>query len=77
PVEILQAREVPLGGARAMLVHRTLPQRGRPTIGAWCFADHYGGPDDPTDHPMIVPPHPHTGLQTASWLFSGEIEHHD
>jgi redox-sensitive bicupin YhaK (pirin superfamily) len=26
---------------------------------------------------MIVPPHPHTGLQTVSWLFSGEIEHRD
>ena len=26
---------------------------------------------------MRVPPHPHTGLQTVSWLFTGEIEHHD
>ena len=26
---------------------------------------------------MDVPPHPHTGLQTVSWLFSGEIEHRD
>ncbi len=26
---------------------------------------------------MVVAPHPHTGLQTASWLFSGEIEHRD
>ena len=26
---------------------------------------------------MNVPPHPHTGLQTASWLFQGEIEHRD
>ncbi len=26
---------------------------------------------------MVVPPHPHTGLQTVSWLFSGEIEHRD
>jgi quercetin 2,3-dioxygenase len=24
---------------------------------------------------MDVPPHPHTGLQTASWLFSGGVEH--
>ena len=23
------------------------------------------------------PPHPHTGLQTVSWLFTGEIEHRD
>jgi len=26
---------------------------------------------------MDVPPHPHTGLQTAGWLFQGEIEHRD
>jgi redox-sensitive bicupin YhaK (pirin superfamily) len=26
---------------------------------------------------MDVPPHPHTGLQTVSWLFDGEVEHRD
>lgn len=26
---------------------------------------------------MDVAPHPHTGLQTVSWLFEGEIEHRD
>lgn len=26
---------------------------------------------------MDVPPHPHTGLQTVSWLFSGRVEHRD
>lgn len=26
---------------------------------------------------MLVPPHPHTSLQTVSWLFAGEIEHRD
>lgn len=26
---------------------------------------------------MLVAAHPHTGLQTVSWLFSGEIEHRD
>jgi redox-sensitive bicupin YhaK (pirin superfamily) len=26
---------------------------------------------------MLVPPHPHTSLQTVSWLFEGEIEHRD
>ncbi|MFF8669494.1 pirin family protein [Streptomyces sp. NPDC015242] len=75
-VEVLSAREVPLGGPRAMPVRRTLPQRARSLIGAWCFADHYG-PVDATERGMVVPPHPHTGLQTVSWLFSGEIEHRD
>ena len=26
---------------------------------------------------MQVPPHPHTGLQTASWLFDGLVLHRD
>ena len=76
-VEVLEPRDVPLGGPRAMQVRRTLPQRGRSLIGAWCFVDHYG-PDDVTDSGgMSVAPHPHTGLQTVSWLFTGEIEHRD
>ncbi|MGV0153658.1 pirin family protein [Rhodococcus sp. GB-02] len=76
-IQILTPRDVPLGGPRAMRVRRTLPQRERSLIGAWCFADHYG-PDDVGNGPgMHVPPHPHTGLQTVSWLFTGEIEHRD
>jgi redox-sensitive bicupin YhaK (pirin superfamily) len=76
-IEVLTAREVPLGGPRAMLVRRTLPQRHRSLVGAWCFADHYGPHDVRTAGGMDVPPHPHTGLQTVSWLFSGEVEHRD
>ena len=76
-VEIMTPRDVPLGGPRAMRVRRTLPQRHRSLIGAWCFVDHYG-PDEVADSGgMSVAPHPHTGLQTVSWLFTGEIEHRD
>ena len=76
-LEIVSPREVPLGGLRAMTVRRTLPQRGRSLIGAWCFADHYGPDDVAVTGGMVVPPHPHTGLQTVSWLFTGEVEHRD
>ncbi|WP_422333810.1 pirin family protein [Rhodococcus sp. (in: high G+C Gram-positive bacteria)] len=76
-VEVITSREVPLGGPRAMPVRRTLPQRGRSLIGAWCFADHYGPDDVSATGGMDVAPHPHTGLQTVSWLFTGEIEHRD
>jgi redox-sensitive bicupin YhaK (pirin superfamily) len=76
-MQILSPRAVPLGGLRAMTVRRTLPQRQRTFVGAWCFVDHYG-PDRVGPHGgMMVSPHPHTGLQTVSWLFSGEIEHRD
>jgi redox-sensitive bicupin YhaK (pirin superfamily) len=76
-VEVLGAREVPLGGPRAMTVRRTLPQRKRSLVGAWCFADHYGPGDVSTGGRMSMGAHPHSGLQTVSWLFSGEIEHRD
>jgi redox-sensitive bicupin YhaK (pirin superfamily) len=76
-LEVLRPREVPLGGPRAILVRRTLPQRQRSLIGAWCFADHYGPHDLRRSSGMDVAPHPHTGLQTISWLFSGEVEHRD
>ncbi len=74
---VLHPREVPLGGPRAIRVRRTLPQRERSLIGAWCFADHYGPHDVRGGTGMDVPPHPHTGLQTVSWLFRGEVEHRD
>lgn len=69
---------MPLGGLRALEVRRTLPHRDRSFIGAWCFVDHYGPtPVNGDADGMDVPPHPHTGLQTVSWLFAGEIEHRD
>lgn len=75
--ELLNPRDVPLGGLRAMTVRRTLPQRSRSLIGAWCFADHYGPDDISRTGGMQVAPHPHTGLATVSWLFEGRIEHRD
>ncbi|MBC9733038.1 pirin family protein [Nocardioides marmotae] len=76
-LEVLTPRDVPLGGPRAMTVRRTLPQRHRSLVGAWCFLDHYGPDDVAETGGMVVAPHPHTGLQTVSWLFTGEIEHRD
>src|SRR4051794_16036828 len=75
--EILVPRDVPLGGLRAMTVRRTLPQRQRSLIGAWCFLDHYGPDRVDETGGMLVAPHPHIGLQTVSWLFGGSIEHRD
>jgi quercetin 2,3-dioxygenase len=58
-------------------VRRLLPTIGRRLVGAWAFVDHYG-PDDVAASPgMQVPPHPHTGLQTVSWLLEGEVHHRD
>ncbi|MFF2082786.1 pirin family protein [Nocardia sp. NPDC058176] len=75
--EILEPRVVPLGGVRAMTVYRTLPQRQRSLVGAWCFLDHFGPDDVSATGGMQVARHPHTGLATVSWLFAGRVEHLD
>ncbi|MFF6785276.1 pirin family protein [Streptomyces sp. NPDC012510] len=73
--ELLSPRTVPLGESTE--VRRLLPNLGRRMVGAWAFVDHYG-PDDIADEPgMQVPPHPHMGLQTVSWLHEGEVLHRD
>ncbi|WP_327065660.1 pirin family protein [Kitasatospora sp. NBC_01302] len=73
--ELLTGRAVQLGESTE--VRRLLPAMGRRMVGAWCFVDHYG-PDDIADEPgMQVPPHPHMGLQTVSWLHEGEVLHRD
>ncbi|GAA4284019.1 pirin family protein [Brevibacterium daeguense] len=76
-VDIITARDVPLGGPRAMTVRRTLPQRKRSLIGPWCFLDHYGPDDVTATGGMQVPRHPHTGLATVTLLFEGRVEHID
>ncbi|WOQ69810.1 pirin family protein [Microbacterium limosum] len=70
---LLTSRDVPLGGVRGMEVHRALPQRDLPMIGAWCFLDRFG----PQVARMRVEPHPHIGLQTVTWPFVGEVRHRD
>ncbi|MFC4536174.1 pirin family protein [Sphaerisporangium dianthi] len=71
--ELLAGREVVLGGTRGMKVARTLPGRERRMVGAWCFLDDYG----PEPATMSVGPHPHTGLQTVTWLLEGQVLHRD
>ena len=75
--QALAPRDVPLGGPRSMTVRRTLPHRHRRMVGAWCFVDDYGPTDLRGQDGMQVPPHPHTGLQTVSWLLEGEVLHRD
>src|SRR6187200_1757421 len=72
---LLTARRVPLG--KTTEVARALPDRQIRMIGAWCFLDHYGPENVSGSAGMQVWAHPHTGLQTVSWLFDGEIEHRD
>ncbi len=73
--DLLPGREVPIG--KYTTVQRMLPHRERRTVGAWCFLDHFG-PQSVINMPgMQVPPHPHMGLQTVTWLLDGEVLHRD
>jgi quercetin 2,3-dioxygenase len=73
-VEITPSREATVG---AMRVRRALPRRGRRTVGAWCFADHMGPELVTETRGLDIGPHPHTGLQTVTWLVAGEVLHRD
>ncbi len=58
-------------------VRRLLPLRRRRSVGAWCFVDHYGPTSVDGVAGMQVPPHPHIGLQTVTWLLDGTVLHRD
>ncbi|HZD65573.1 MAG TPA: pirin family protein, partial [Acidimicrobiales bacterium] len=68
--ELTAARQTRLGD---LGVERFLPLRHRRTVGGWCFVDHYGPTSVDGGPGMRVPPHPHLGLQTVTWLFQGEV----
>jgi redox-sensitive bicupin YhaK (pirin superfamily) len=72
--ELTEAREAHVGD---MAVRRLLPLRLRRSVGAWCFIDHYGPMSVDGVTGMRVPPHPHIGLQTVTWLISGNVLHRD
>ncbi len=64
-----------LGGG--FTVRRLLPAVQRKSVGPFLFFDHFGPVTvQPTDE-YDVRPHPHIGLATVSYLFSGAILHRD
>jgi redox-sensitive bicupin YhaK (pirin superfamily) len=57
-------------------VRRALPVRAHRLVGPWCFLDEMG-PVTVGSTALDVPPHPHIGLQTVTWLIEGELLHRD
>lgn len=74
-LERISARVSTLG--QGMTIRRVLPSRQRRMIGAWCFFDHAGPLAYEAGHGIAVGPHPHTGLQTFSWMIEGRMRHTD
>jgi len=73
-LEAYPNRDVSLGH---LTVTRVLPIRDRRMVGPWCFLDRFGPLSFSAEKPMDVAPHPHTGLQTVTWLLEGEVLHDD
>ena len=74
PAELTIGRVARVGDIE---VRRLLPLRHRRSVGAWCFVDHYGPTSVDGVAGMQVPPHPHIGLQTVTWLLDGNVMHRD
>jgi redox-sensitive bicupin YhaK (pirin superfamily) len=73
-LELTAAKQAQVGD---ITVRRLLPLRLRRSVGAWCFVDHYGPQSVDGVTGMLVPPHPHIGLQTVTWLLAGNVLHRD
>lgn len=59
------------------MVGRLLPFREKRMVGPFSFIDHMG-PALLSDHENLdVPPHPHIGLSTLTYLFEGSVMHKD
>ncbi len=73
---VIDARRRDLGGFE---VGRVLPFAERRMVGPFVFFDHMGPVDIPAGVPRStdVRPHPHIGLSTVTYLFSGEMRHQD
>lgn len=70
----LAARESRLVGNFS--VYRALPRRELRRVGGFVFFDHFDA-ENVSPAEFDVPPHPHIGLQTVTYLFEGEILHTD
>lgn len=71
---IIEERAADIGN---FLVGRLLPFREKRAVGPFVFIDHMGPADLKDYQNMDVPPHPHIGLSTLTYLFEGAIMHRD
>lgn len=58
-------------------VRRSLPTREHRRIGPFVFCDHFGPGPAPSTPGVVAPEHPHVGLQTVTYVFSGRVHHRD
>ena len=76
----IQSNNLLIGKSRvigALEVKRVLPHSTRQMVGPFIFFDQMGPNEFITEGGIDVRPHPHIGLATLTYLFSGEILHRD
>jgi len=71
---IIEERPSDIGN---FLVGRLLPFREKRMVGPFTFIDHMGPAAMTGDENLDVPPHPHIGLSTLTYLFEGSVMHKD
>lgn len=72
--KLFKAREHDIGG---LSVKRILPNQEKRMVGPFVFFDQMGPNDFPPGQGINVRPHPHIGLSTLTYLFTGSILHRD
>ena len=72
---VIDPKEKDLGDG--FVVRRSIPQVKKRMIGPFIFWDHMGPAVIQGEKKMKVRAHPHIGLSTITYLFSGEILHRD
>ncbi len=72
--QIIIPRVSDIGGFE---VQRALPSREKQMVGPFIFWDQMGPGEFLTNQGVDVRPHPHIGLSTVTYLFSGSLDHKD
>lgn len=74
-MNIIKTKEKDLGDG--FKVRRALPSSKKQMVGPFIFWDHMGPVNLKTGKEMLVRQHPHIGISTLTYLFSGSILHRD
>jgi len=76
-ISVIEVREGRTTNIGQVGIVRVLPTKNRRTIGSWCFMDLMQADDVERPPPLEIGPHPHIGLATVTWLFTGTVLHSD
>lgn len=71
---VIDARRRDVGG---LAVRRLLPWRQRRLVGPFVYFDEMGPVSFEPGGGLDVPPHPHIGLETVTYLYGGDLLHRD